>query len=768
LFSLKLFAGASILTPSGPLQGRAVHRHRLALVALLNQAGARGLTRDKLAGLLWPDAESSRARAQLSDSVYRVNQALGGEIVVATGEELRLNRDRLPSDVASFESALDRGDRAAAVALYDGPFLDGFSLRESEEFNQWVDGERERLRRLYASALETLAENAIENQQLSSARDHLHALAAHDPYSTRVALRLISVLGALGDQAAALRHARAHETLLRNELGVEPGKDWAAAIARVKAPLPAGLTVQPVEVQPLPSRPVPVAISPRSLDRFPAARARSRRGIAVIAGLVLLAALAVVGGYRRARAAAARSNSIAVMPFADLSQNHDQQYFADGLTEELGNTLSRVTRLNVAARTSAFALRNSAIDVREVGRKLGVTTILEGTVRQADGKLRISVELVDARSGYKRWSETYDRPAADVLSVQEEIARAIVNELKGGLAESEDAALASTPIDTLAFNLYLKGRYHWHRRSQRDLKLAIENFEASVRRSPAYARAWAGLADAYAICGFYDYLPPRTAFPRAQEAAERALQLDSRLAAANATLGYIELYYRWNFARAEEHFQHTILLDSAYSTGHQWYANLLTAAGRFPEAESEMRRAQLFDPLSLIASAALGWSIYFSRRYSEADQQLQQTIALDSTFQLAHLWRGWVLEEQKQLAAARKEVETGVRLSGGSSIYITALARIDALLGDRTRAQLLLDSLESGKHGYVPPYELAKVYLGLGDKERALDLLERAVAERAHSIAFVRVDPQLDVLRAHPRFLRLLTNLKSETPAPQK
>ena len=743
-----------------------MHRHRLALLALLNQAGSRGVTRDKLAGLLWPDAESSRARPLLSDSVYRINQALGGEVIVATGEDLRLNRERLPSDVAEFESALERNQPEAAVGHYGGPFLDGFSLRESEEFNQWVDGERERLRRLYASALETLAETALQNQQLAQARDRLHALAAHDPFSSRIALRLISVLTALGDQAAALRHARVHEDLLRNELGVEPGEDWTAVIARLKAPLAAGTTVIPaVEVRPAPPVPLPAAVPVAEVEPLMARRPRSRtRRFAVFASLVVLAALTVVGSYRRAHGAADRVNSIAVMPFDDMSQQRDQQYFADGLTEELSNTLSRVTRLKVAARTSTFALRHAGVDVKQVGRKLGVASVLEGSVRQSDGNLRIAVTLVDAENGYRRWTKTYDRPAADVLNLQEEIARAIVNELKGSLAESEAAAIASTPIDTLSFNLYLKGRYHWHRRSQHDLQLAIENFEASVKRSPAYARAWAGLADAYAICGFYDYLPPRTAFPRAQEAAERALQLDSRLAAANATLGYIELYYRWNFARAEEHFRQTIALDSGYSTGHQWYANLLTAAGRFPEAEDEMRSAQLFDPLSLIASAALGWSVYFSRRYAEADQQLQQTIALDSTFQLAHLWRAWVLEEQKQLAAARKEAETGVRLSGGSSIYITALARIDALLGDRKSALALLGSLESGKHGYVPPYELAKVYLGLGDPERALDLLERAVQERAHSIAFVRVDPQLDGLRAHPRFLRLLTNLKSETP----
>jgi TolB-like protein len=459
-----------------------------------------------------------------------------------------------------------------------------------------VDGERERLRRRYASALEALAESASETQELSGARDHLYSLAAHDPYSTRVAARLISVLSALGDQVAALRHARAHETLLRDELGVEPGEGWAAANARAKAPLTAGSALQPVDSQPLPPSQIPIPDPTRALDQLHLVRARPRgRRLALIASLVLLAALAVFGSYRRARAAAARSNSIAVMPFADLSQNHDQQYFADGLTEELSNTLSRVTRLKVAARTSAFALRNSAVDVREVGRKLGVATVLEGSVRQADGKLRISVQLVDADNGYQRWSSTYDRPAADVLSVQEEIARAIVNELKGGLAEFEAASIASTPIDTLAFNLYLKGRYHWHRRSQQDLKLAIENFEASVQRSPGYARAWAGLADAYAICGFYDYLPPRTAFPRAQEAAERALQLDSRLAAANATLGYIGSITAGT-SPARKNTSKTILLDSAYSTGHQWYANLLTAAGRFPEAEFEMRRAQLFDP----------------------------------------------------------------------------------------------------------------------------------------------------------------------------
>lgn len=746
--------------------GRATQRHRLALLALLSRAGPRGLTREKLIGYLWPDLESDRARHLLSDSAYRINAALGGEAILAAGEDLRLNLDRVSCDVVDFEGTLERGDRRAAVGLYSGPFLDGFSLPDNEAFDQWVDAERERLRRAYSSALEALADEAERSGEPSAACEWLRTLAAHEPYSSRVALRLISVLESLGERAAALQFARVHETMLREQLDVEPDPELHAAIDRLKAAPRLAAAVNPDFTPgrtPGSGRESPEAettAGQRIHNASAPARAplSGRRKLAVraLGGLVLIAVAAIAWHtFVRSPEPELPRGSIAVLPFADHGNGADNRYFAAGLTEELINTLSRLTNLQVAGRTSSFALENANLDVREVGRRLGVASVVEGSVRRSMGKVRIAVQLIDVRDGYQRWSDTYERAEIDVLAVQEEIARAIAQHLEGTLVPV-DKRSAQAAVDSASFDLYLSARYHWHRRGRDNLAIAVSNLERAVRRAPTYARAWAGLADAYAISGFYDYLPPRVAFPRAQEAAEQALRLDPQLAAAFASLGYVELYYHWNFARSEEHFRRAIRLDPSYSTAQQWYGNLLTAAGRFAEAEQAMRQARLLDPLSLIATSAAGWSLYYARRYQDANQQLLRAIEQDSTFQLAHLWRGAVLEALGQLEAAQASIETGVQLSGSSAIHVTALARIHALRSNQAVATKLLAALEKGDYGYAPPYEIAKVYLGLRDHERALDLLERALEERAHSMAFVLVDPQLDVIRMHPRFIRLL------------
>jgi TolB-like protein/DNA-binding SARP family transcriptional activator/Tfp pilus assembly protein PilF len=726
---------------------------------LLVSARGAGASREKLIRFLWPDVDPDRARRLLSDSVYRINAALGGDAVAAAGDELRLNADRLTSDVGDFGAACERADWALAVGLYTGPFLDGFSLPGCDEFDHWVDGERERLRRAYAHALDTLAGQAEQAGDWELAAARWRALAVHDPLSSRVALKLIDALAKTGERAAALQHARVHGIRLREELGIEAGPEILERIEELRS---AGQQ---------PSAPPSRSVEPLSTDSFapgigasPQAAAprrtagRSLRSIRWVAATLLLLALAALG-ITRLQQNRTVPTSVAVLPFVDHSPRHDRAYFTDGLTEELINTLSRVNDLRVAARTSSFALKDVKLDVREVGQRLGVNAVLEGSVREEDGRLRIAVQLVDARNGYEIWSKTYNRATSDLLVVQEEIARAIVDELKITLLPGEEAALASTPIDPESYNLFLKGRYHWHRRGPQDLQISVESLQEVVRRAPTFARGWAGLADAYAISGFYDYQAPRSAFPQARAAAERALQLDARLAAAFNTLGYVALYYEWDFQRAEDFFVRAIQLDSAYSMAHQWYGNLLTAAGRFSEAERAMRQAQVLDPLSLIASAAHGWSLYFARRYADANAQLLRTIALDSTFHLAHLWRGFVLEELGQRDSMQVSLERGARLARGSAIHVSALARGFALRGDRDQARRLLSALQNGKHGYAPAYELAKVYLGLDLPERAIDLLEQAVQDRAHSLAFVRVDPQLDALRMHPRFLRLVSRV---------
>ena len=332
---------------------------------------------------------------------------------------------------------------------------------------------------------------------------------------------------------------------------------------------------------------------------------------------------------------------MAVLPFENLSADADVEYLSDGITEEIGAALGRMEGLRVAAHTSAFSFKGQRVDVREVGRRLSVGAVLEGSVRKMGPRLRVTTRLVETAQGYQLWSETYERDFEDAFAVQQAIAEEVAARLRGNLGAGIAAPVVERGAapDAESYDLYLKGRYAWHRRTAASLLTAVDLLRQAADRAPHWARAHAGLADAYAVSGFYDYLPPREAFPAAERTARRALELDPELAAPHATLGYVHLYYEWRWDPAEEEFRRAIALDPAYSTAHQWYGNYLTAMGRFPEAVAHMRDAQERDPLSLIANAALGWSQYYAREFHQASEQFRRTLELNPDFELAHLWR---------------------------------------------------------------------------------------------------------------------------------
>ncbi len=765
MFSLKLLGGASIQTSSGPLAGRATQRRRIALLAVLAVARARGVSRDKLIAYLWPEQDAEHGRALLSDSIYRVNQALDGEAIVSTGDDLRLSPDILSSDVAEFEDATDRGDWQTAANLYGGPFLDGFFLGDAEEFERWATTERDRLGRTYSRTLEALGESAERRGDTIEAVRWWRALAAYDPYSSRVAVRLMRALDRSGDRAAALQHARVHATLLADEFGTEPD----AAVAE----LAASMRAQPITPAPPPrAAPAPPPEeSELAVTAQPPVAAKKRRrwwpAAAAVFALVIAAAVAARG--RASEGRKVDSASVAVLPFVDLSPGHDHEYFSDGMTEELINTLGRVQGVRVASRTSSFAFKGRTPDVHDVGTQLRVATVLDGSVRADDGTLRITARLSNARDGYQLWSRTYERKLEDVFAIQEEISRSIVETLKGTLmVRADSAATARRDTDLEAYNLYMrgrhalymKGRYSWYRRTKEGLESAAGYFRQAIEKDSTYALAHAGLADANAVLGFYDYLSPREAFPSAERAARRAMALDSTLVQPYATLGYVELYHHWNWPRAEEWFTRAIDRGPRYSTAHQWYANFLTARARFDEAVRAMGRAQEIDPLSLIASAAHGWVLYYAGEYERAAEQCRLTLELDPEYAVALLWHGWSLVELGRPKEALTLLDRGVALTNRSALFVASLAHARAIAGDTLGARQLLRELEDrATREYVPTYEVAKIHLALGSRDRALDLLERAYDERSHSMVFLGIDPQLRPLHREARFERLISRV---------
>ncbi|WP_226664543.1 winged helix-turn-helix domain-containing tetratricopeptide repeat protein [Microbulbifer aggregans] len=454
--------------------------------------------------------------------------------------------------------------------------------------------------------------------------------------------------------------------------------------------------------------------------------------------------------------------SVAVMPFVNASENNQRDYFGDGLADDILNRLSGFPGLRVVSRTSSFALRETALDARSIGERLKSDALVEGSVRRDGEQLRINVRLIDTENGYQLWARSYQRELTDIFAVQEEIALEIASALAGELQDGEE--ITHVRIDPAAYDNYLKGRFFWHKRSNHDLSAAVQFFEDAIGLAPDYAPAWAGLADAFAVLGFYDYMAPSEAFTRAKGAARRALQLDPRNASAEANLGYVALYYDWDFEEAEARFLQAIAINPDSSKAHQWYANLLVAAGRFDEAEREMRRATELDPLSLIANAALGWVLYHAGAHESALNQLALAQELNPDFELVYLWRGWTMEMQGDYPGAVASLRENVARSGGSGIGIAALARALALKGeqgDREEARGLLADLQASGE-YQPSYEIARAYLALDELALAGEWLERALEQRSHSMVFLDVDPQMAAFRESPAYPALAARVFSE------
>ncbi|MDA2928401.1 protein kinase [Acidobacteria bacterium AH-259-O06] len=456
--------------------------------------------------------------------------------------------------------------------------------------------------------------------------------------------------------------------------------------------------------------------------------------------------------------------SIAVLPFADISPEKDQEYFCDGLSEELINSLTKLENLRVVARTSAFSFKGGKQDIREIGKKLKVATILEGSVRKAGNRLRITAQLINSADGYQLWSDRYDREMGDVFAIQDEITQEIVNILKVKLVSKQGIPLVKRYTENLdAYNLYLKGRYHWNKRTEEAFKKGIEFFEQAVKEDPNYAQAYAGLADCYNQLGDYGYLSPMEVRSKAKRAAVKALEIDSTFAEAHTSLAYPIMLYDWDWLVAEREFKRAIELNPSYATAHQLYAEYLTAMGRMDEAIAEIKRAQELDSLSLIINTIVAWVFYRARQYDPAVEQCQKTLDLDPNFALAHHLLGWVYAQKSMHQEAVAEAQKSVALSGRGTLMVASLGYAYAASGETDEARKVLVELkERSNQEYVPPYDIALVHTGLGEKDEAFAWLEKAYRERYGWLVYLKADPIWDPLRSDPRFTDLLRRLGLE------
>jgi eukaryotic-like serine/threonine-protein kinase len=459
-----------------------------------------------------------------------------------------------------------------------------------------------------------------------------------------------------------------------------------------------------------------------------------------------------------AEAAPALEHSIAVLPFLNLSADPENGYFCDGMTEEILNALSAVPSLRVASRTSSFTFKHGTDDVRTIGEQLRVRTVLEGSVRRADIKLRVTAQLINVADGFHLWSHTYEREMKDVFAVQDQIARAIVHALKGKLEGEASVALVEPHTDNVeAYALYLKARYFWKKKSASALKNCLEYFEQAIALDPRYSLAHAGLADSYIMLAYHNYVPPKHVFPRARVAADAAVTFDDGLAEAHTARACVSLFYDWDWPAAERGFQRAIELKEGYPTAHFWYACCLWALGRTADGVEQASRAQALAPLSLVGNANLGWALYFARRHDEAITQCRKTLDLDTNYLMTYTVLGQAYVAASRYDEAIDALQSAVNFSGGVAFTNAALGYAYAKAGKAREAKQILESLQQRSNAeYVPPFCVALVHAGLSDEDETIAWLDRAYEERSHWLVYLKAWPIFDELRSDARFTALL------------
>ena len=456
---------------------------------------------------------------------------------------------------------------------------------------------------------------------------------------------------------------------------------------------------------------------------------------------------------------APHEKSVAVLPFENISPDSEQEYFCDGITEELINALTQVEGLRVVARTSAFAFKGQHRDVRGIGEELNVRTVVEGSVRKAGDRLRITAQLINAPSGFHLWSQRYDRKLQDVFAIQEEISQSIVKALSIRLVGPVKQPLVKTHTDDLqAYNLYLKGLHGWHKQTKEDMKKAVRYFEQAAKKDPKFAPAYVGISDCYRLLGWWGAWTPGEAMQRAQAAALKAVEIDDTFGAAHRVLAGVKGHTWEDWPGAEKGFRKAIELNPGDAITHTSYGVvLLFPMGRAEDSIEHLRQARDLDPLSAFHTTCLGWALHMGRRFDEAIDQASEALELDPSFHLAHLVKGWAYEQESRLDEALHSFQNARSSAGSIPLVLGSLAHGHALRGETQEATRLLDSLKGmATERYVPPLDIAVVYAGLGEKEMALEWLEKAYADRTPRLTTVRLDPRFDNLRTEPQLIALL------------
>ena len=801
MFRLRAFGGLGLQRDGVALDGAGAQRKALALLAVVAVARGSGVGRDKLVALFWPESDAEHGRGALKQTLHVLRRQLGTTEALLGSAEVRLNPAVIESDVGLFLDALDGGHAERAVGYYAGPFLDGVHVDGSPELERWIDGERSALAQRHIEALEQLARAADARGARDEAVGWWRRLQAADLLSGRAAVGLMLALDAAGDRAGALQHARVHETILREEVGSPPDPAVTALAARLRevgplaergSPARGGAavgaaslsTAAPARREPPPytphsdgaAPPLPGAPASATTAPVPAGSAggalgwrgsRARyRWLAAAALAVIVATGAWVARTRLAGGGVDRPvSSVAVLPFVNIGPDRRDDYLCDGVADELITALGRIAGLRVAARTSAFAFRGSSRDVREIGEQLGVGHVLEGSVRRVGDRLRVTARLIDAGNGYRIWSAEYDGSLADAFAVQDDISRAIVEALRVRLpAPAGGPRTARAAPSSEAYRLYLRGRHAWRQRRPEQLLQAIDLFTAAADADSTFANAYAGLADVYVVLPDYGDFAPDVMYQNAEAAVRRALALDSTVAGPYATLGLVRhRQYRWD--EAERAYRRALTINPSYAPAHQWYGKALVIQGRVEEGLAEFDRARSLDPLSPVIRYNVGQTLLWNGRHAAAADQFREALSLDSTFAPARGQLAFTYTAQRRYGDAVAQFRRVIAMQPGepSAADLAQLGYGYAVSGQRDSALAILAGLRTrAERAYVSPALVALVHVGLGDRDSAMQYLERAFWRRDPDLQGFIASPMLDPLRTDPRFVRLREQMRLE------
>ncbi|HUQ20829.1 MAG TPA: BTAD domain-containing putative transcriptional regulator [Gemmatimonadaceae bacterium] len=742
------------------------HRRRLALLAAIATAGERGRSRDQLLGLLWPDAPQDRGRHSLDQLLYAIRTSLNGP-VFAGANPIRLNEEFISSDIAAFQSALERGDLESAVQEYAGPFLEGFYLSDSPDFEQWMDAERARIERSYTDALEQLAKRAEDAKHYAVAARWRQKLTDADPVSSKNAIGLIRALTLAGDHAAALKYAERYEALVAQELGTSVGPSVASLVAEVreraktesvvvrgKASAKRPRTDHSLIAEASRHEEPPRDVVPREeIAEVSPPEPPARRNRAIVPAIAAAAALVLIAGamWLRPRAdtpIVANDASIAVLPLANLSGDRQDAPIVDGLSEAMIGVLAKIPRLRVMARTSALRFRNSNLDPRTIGDSLNVANLLEGSAQRIGDRIRVQIRLVDTRDGSTRWAETYDRETRDIFLVQSEIAEAVASQLNLRLGAPAIAAVRRGPTSNIAaYELYLRAADPANLRSDSSVQFAAEEFKHAIALDPKFAAAYAGLARMYQRMRETSAppMPPRRLHELAVQMAHKAVELDDSLAEAHATVGVVELA-GYNFPEADRELSRAVQIDPFYSRAREWLSFAYTWNQQHNDAFAEATRSVENDPLSPSAHAEVGRTLCMIGKYPQGLDRLKRLSSVTPPLLRVPVYTGICYGMMRNWS----EASAAFRRSRGpvaSGLLGFSLARE----GKTAEADSVLTGLiKRWETRHSGAFHVATVYAGMGNLDQAFTWLDRSVDD--YSLSFEIMAPLFSELHADPRF----------------